>query len=315
MRRIVSRARGRDECPIVSDVLTSSLPLPIVAAFTVLTLALAALWAARVSTSPRAAHAWIVPGAISLILAMIGGLIDARGLIVLLAFAAACVAANRASGIAVRILTHAIMLAIGAGLFLHVMPGIDNPRVIGDAVLGPGAVPYSKFLNFDKGVAGLCLLGLYAPDRIATDEGARHVPGILWRFAVITATVMALSLALGYVRWDPKLPAWWPLWTWSMVALTALPEEAVFRAVFQTWIARGLDRMDIAIVGAGVLFGIAHLVGGPGYVLLASVAGIGYGWVYASTRSIAAAIATHAGVNTIHFLFFTYPALAHRAVA
>ena len=59
-----------------------------------------------------------------------------------------------------------------------------------------------------------------------------------------------------------------------------------------------------------MLFGVAHLAGGWGYVVLAALAGFGYGWIYASTGSIAAAIATHAGLNTLQFLLFTYPALA-----
>ena len=59
-----------------------------------------------------------------------------------------------------------------------------------------------------------------------------------------------------------------------------------------------------------MLFGVAHLAGGAVYVALAAVAGIGYGWIYASTRSIAAAILAHAGLNTVHFLLFSYPALA-----
>jgi membrane protease YdiL (CAAX protease family) len=37
--------------------------------------------------------------------------------------------------------------------------------------------------------------------------------------------------------------------------------------------------------------------------------GLGYGWVFASTRSLAAAILTHAGLNAVHFVFFTYPGL------
>src|SRR5581483_5664779 len=168
-----------------------------------LTLALALLWAP--------ARAWIVPGVLALIFALVGGLIDLRGLIGLLAFAAACIAANRARGLLLVVVTHAIMVAIGAGLFLHLLPGIDNPLVVSDAVLSPGAAPYSKYLNFDKGVAGLFLLGLYAPDRLTSDEGLRHVPGLLWRFAIITTVVMALSFALGFVRWDPKLPSWWPM--------------------------------------------------------------------------------------------------------
>jgi membrane protease YdiL (CAAX protease family) len=277
-----------------------------VAAFAALTLAVLSLWI------PRPAWSWMVPGALALAFAFVSGLIDHRAALGLLAFAAACIAANRARGLPAAVAAHAIMVAIGAGLFLHLMPGFDNPRVIGEVVIGHDALPYSKFLNFDKGLAGLFLLGLYAPDRVACDKGIRHVPGMLWRLAVTVVVVMALSFAIGYVRWDPKLPVFWPIWTWSMVILTAMPEEAAFRAVLQTGIARRFDAAPpaAAIVVAGLLFGIAHLAGGPGLVLLATVAGIGYGWVYASTGSIGLAILTHAGLNAMHLLFFTYPALA-----
>lgn len=254
----------------------------------------------------------MLPAVLSLALALGGGLMDARGLVAALSLAVACVVARHASG-ALALVAQLVMLLLGAALFVHAVPGFDNPRVLHDVVLGPDALPYSKYLNFDKGIAALCLLGLYAPACTTSDEGARHLAGIAWRFAVVVAIVMALTLVVGYVRWDPKLPSWWPLWLWSMLFLTALPEEAAFRGVVQTELAQALGHRRyaamIAVVAAGMLFGAAHLAGGPTYVLLATVAGIGYGWVYASTRSLGAAIVTHAGLNTIHLLFFTYPAL------
>lgn len=202
---------------------------------------------------------------------------------------------------AVRIVAHALLLLVCAALFLHRVPGYENPQVDG------------RYLNFDKGLAGLILLAVYARDVVRHDEGLRHVGGFLWRFAILVAVLMALAAAIGYVRWDPKLPLWWPTWMLSMVFLTALPEEALFRGVAQTSIERWLgprpSATAIAVVIAGMLFGVAHLAGGPAYVVLATVAGIGYGWIYASTRSIAAAIAAHAGLNAVHFLFFSYPSL------
>ncbi|MEO8256526.1 MAG: CPBP family intramembrane glutamic endopeptidase [Acidobacteriota bacterium] len=290
-----------------------SLPLPIIGAFGALTLALVALWAPRVSESPYAPLFWTLPCAVAAALGLGGGLIDARGLLGLLFFAVACAAAKRARGSPMAIATHMLMFAACASLFLHVVPGVSNPPLVTDVVLGPGSTPYTKYLNFDKGMAGLLLLGLYAADQAAADQGARHLAAFLWRFVVVTAVVMGLSLALGYLWWDPKLPPWWPAWTWSMVFLTALPEEALFRGVVQPLIARRLASTDrgttAAIVIAAVLFGIAHLAGGPVPVAFASAAGLGYGWIYASTHSIGAAVAAHAGLNAIHFLFFSYPAL------
>jgi hypothetical protein len=43
---------------------------------------------------------------------------------------------------------------------------------------------------------------------------------------------------------------------------------------------------------------------------MASVAALGYGSIDASTRSIGAAVAAHAGLNIVHLRFFSYPALA-----
>lgn len=255
----------------------------------------------------------MLPCVLSLAAALLSGLLDVRGLSILLGFAGVCFIARRAASTAVSVLAHVVMFTVCAALFLHVLPGFDNPRVVSEAVLGPGSMPYTKYLNIDKGMAGLFLLGVYASGGTATDEGLRHVPAFLWRFVVFVTVVLVLSLGAGYVRWDPKLPSWWLMWLWSMVFLTALPEEALFRGIAQTGIERwfGRHRMatGAAIVIAGLLFGIAHLGGGWTYVVLASAAGVGYGWIYASTHSIGAAILAHAGLNTVHFLLFSYPAL------
>jgi membrane protease YdiL (CAAX protease family) len=210
------------------------------------------------------------------------------------------------------------MLLVCGGLMLHVMPGFNNPIVISERIVSPGGVPYTKYLNFDKAVAGLFLVGLYAPDLFARhQQPARTVTDIgefTWRFAVLVAVVVALSLATGFVRWDPKMPSWFPLWAWSILFLTVVPEEALFRGVIQTSLERRLDggrrATVVAIAIAGLLFGLAHAAGGMTYVVVATVAGFGYGWIYAALRSLGASIAAHFCLNVIHILLFTYPALA-----
>jgi uncharacterized protein len=279
-------------------------PFPLLA-FVALT---AALLSVRVG--PRV---WATAGVVACAFATAAGIVDGRGLIAIGALALLCVWSRGATRLPWPIVANASMLALCAAFFVHVLPGFDNPRVVDADVLGPGSLPYTKYLNFDKGVAGLFLLGLVvAPEAIPGDGRTRTVV-TLGRLALLVGVVMALSLGVGYVRWDPKLPSWTPLWLWSMLLLTALPEEALFRGVVQSAIERWVDdrryATAAAVVIAGVLFGIAHLAGGPMYVLLASVAGVGYGWIYASTRSIGWAIAAHAGLNTVHFLLFSYPAL------
>ena len=61
---------------------------------------------------------------------------------------------------------------------------------------------------------------------------------------------------------------------------------------------------------AGVVFGLAHYAGGVWSVVLATIAGIGYGWIFWRTNRIEASILAHFLVNTTHILCFTYPARA-----
>ncbi len=284
--------------------------------FVVLTVAMVLVWGRRFSSSTLAAWAWLIPAVLAVVMAAADGVIAPSGVLLLAVLGAACGAAAGAASPALRRGAHAIMFVVAAGLMLHALPGFHNPVAVHRVVLGPASTPYTKYLNFDKGMAGLLLLAVYLPQLPARDEGTRHAGAFAWRFALVTAVVLALSVAANFVQPQPKAPDWWPLWVWSMVFLTALPEEVVFRGVVQTWLQTRLQSWPhgnlTALVIAGVLFGIAHAAGGVVYVCLSTVAGIGYGWIYARTRSIAAAILAHAGLNAVHFFLFTYPSVAVR---
>ena len=282
-------------------------------AFAALTLALIALGAPRRFARPRAIEWWVLPFVVALGAAVSGGLLDTRGLIALLVLGTACRVSHHAPDGALRGFAHAVMLLMSTGILLHALPGFANPRVLDAVQLSADSAPYTKYLNLDKGLLGLFLLGLYAPARAGGGDPLRLGRRFLVGFTMLAVVAVTLTVLVGYARWDPKLPPWWPMWLWSMAFLTALPEEAVFRHVIQgglqNWLGgAGRERL-LAAALAGVLFGLAHLSGGWTYVALASVAGIGYGWIYAATGSIAAAILAHTGLNLVHLLFFSYPAL------
>ena len=131
-----------------------------IAAFAALTLALICLWLPRPElTSPRVPW-WGVIFAAALAAAVIDRLVDARGLVALLALGVTCVAANRLDPGQLRVVAHASMLTLSAALLLHVVPGFANPLVLDAIRLSPDAEPYTKYLSFDKGAVGLLLLGL-----------------------------------------------------------------------------------------------------------------------------------------------------------
>ena len=134
-------------------------------------------------------------------------------------------------------------VAVMAGLLaVHAMSGFQNPVVLRDVVLSSGAMPYTQYVNFDKTLAGVLVLALgwFAPLRTVRDWSA-----MLRRAAPIVgatiAVVMAASLALGFVRFDPR---WTPLfWVWAPInlLLTCVSEEALFRGFLQREIGVALD--------------------------------------------------------------------------
>ena len=284
----------------------------VLASFAMLVVAMLTLWAPRLAAARSAELWWVLPFGAALMLAVASGLVDARGLAAVLILAAACHFTHHAPSLPLRGVALAIVLVITGGLLAHALPGFANPLVLDAVPLSEDSLPYTKYLNFDKGVAGLFLLGLIAPHRTARRSLAPAAP-LVARFALVTAVVLTATVATGFARWDAKLPAWWALWTWSMVFLTALPEEAVFRHLIQgglqDWLGGTRRARWIALATGGVMFGLVHLAGGWTYVALATMAGLGYGWIYGASGSIAASILAHTGLNLLHLLFFSYPAL------
>ena len=202
-------------------------------------------------------------------------------------------------------------LAMGLGLF----PGFARTVLIDNVILSPGAATYSLELGFHKVVAGILVLGVIHDDRV---RSWRELGGILRSAApvlvVTIIAVMAVALAMGYVRFDPKWHALFLVWAPINLLFTCVCQEAFFRGFVQCELAKiGSNRQLAAMAALGVaaiLFGLAHFGGGWQYVCAATVAGLGYGWAYQRTQRVEAAVAVHFGVNAAHFLLFTYPSLA-----
>ena len=95
----------------------------------------------------------------------------------------------------------------------------------------------------------------------------------------------------------------------GMLWMVALREEFFFRGLVQRWLGRWLKGDWAGLVAASVLFGLLHLGfrGFPNwrFAILAAVAGAFYGRAYLTTRSVRAAMVTHALVNTVWRVFFS----------
>ena len=125
---------------------------------------------------------------------------------------------------------------------------------------------------------------------------------------------MGSALATNYVRFDPKIPPYLWLWMLSNFFIVCMAEEAFFRGFVQKELSIFLQSTKggqwLAIIVGAISFGLLHYSGGPIYIALSTVAGIGYGYAYMKSQRIEAAMLTHFLVNLTHILLFSYPALA-----
>lgn len=199
-------------------------------------------------------------------------------------------------------------------LGLHLLPGFSNPVAVRNEILSPGGIPYTQYVNFDKTLGAVLLLGClgWTPMR-SRDQWRlalrRTVPMMLGTVSI----VMAASLALGYVGFAPRWTAWFYLWAPLNLFTTCMSEETFFRFFAQNELRHALPQRYagvLAVVVSGALFGLAHAAGGWRYVLLAGMAGLGYALAYERTARLEMSVLTHFALNTVHFLLFTYPALA-----
>ena len=281
-----------------------------------LSLAIASLWLPpRASAGTLPLQRTISAGwlALAVVHGYTTGVVMPLGVLAILAFGLLCYLESRRH----QVLTTIVTVVFSLALMAHVVPGFSNLLIVRDIVLSPGAVPYALYLNFDKAQIALFLLAFGPPllssgtDVVTMLKGA--VPGAL----VLIAVLMACALWVGQVRLDLKWPEIFPVWAWANLVFTCAAEEALFRGVIQRrlqadsaspTLGNGKGIAGLAI--AGIVFGLAHYAGGVWSVMLATIAGIGYGWIFWRTNRIEASILAHFLVNTTHILCFTYPARA-----
>jgi len=126
-----------------------------------------------------------------------------------------------------------------------------------------------------------------------------------FRVALIATAAYAIvgvpiGLATGFLEWNPRPDAVRlavaPI---AIYLATGVPEEFLFRGLIQNALERAIGRAALPL--ASIIFGLAHLPD-VRYVLLATIAGVAYGWVYLATRRITASAVTHALVDWIWVL-------------
>ena len=211
-----------------------------------------------------------------------------------------------------RYLGHGLFIFLALALAMHWLPGFHNGRAIAAQRFTADAVPFAMYLNLDKPLIGFWLL-LVCPWIVARRSLRLSVYATAMALAVSSVLALGGALLLDMISWAPKWPDQTCLWVLNNLLLVTLVEEALFRGYVQGGLSRYFKHLpygeNLALLLASLLFGLVHMGAGWQWTLLAGLAGVGYGLAY-RFGGLGAAIATHFGLNLLHFALFTYPMLA-----
>jgi len=210
---------------------------------------------------------------------------------------------------AVRASGHLLFMGLAAGLAIHWLPGFFSARAIAGVRFSPEAAPFSLYLNLDKPLIGFWIV-LACPWVFTAVTLRRSIITTSLTLPITTAICLTTAVVLGLIGWVVKWPEQGGIWALNNLLLVTLTEELLFRGYIQGGLARLLKRAPfhqlLAIILASLIFGVSHLGAGWQWMLLAAMAGVGYGIAY-RFGGLPAAVITHFGLNLVHFSLFTYP--------
>jgi membrane protease YdiL (CAAX protease family) len=218
-------------------------------------------------------------------------------------------------GKSTRFLLFSTAILISLALAFHFLPGFHNWELASKLSISKGAYPYNLWLNFDKPFIGIFALAFSIPLISSRLQLLRTLKISLPMSIVGILMMMGISLHFNQVQWDPKIPVITLVWLFDNLIFVSIPEEAFFRGFIQRQLYHRFGKNRIAscasICVTSLFFTSLHLiwVANLPFLCLVFVASMIYGTIYQVTQSIEASIFCHFGLNAIHFLFFTYPAL------
>lgn len=208
---------------------------------------------------------------------------------------------------------------IGGALALGLVAGTWD-RALKIPVPGNTSIGLAFFL---AAALGLFLYTAVRPLRtldVGLAPGRRDLGLAAAGFLGILLTAIPLGFAIDFVVWNPRLsdPGFALARLLGLIVFVAIPEELLFRGFIQEGVAR-LTTARAGWIITSLVFGLSHITKKTGltalqreelfglnwrYAALATIAGLGYGWVYRRTGKVSAAALTHGMVNWVWSGYF-----------
>lgn len=252
---------------------------------------------------------------LAVVAGVLGGYVTLVGAGALAVFVSVAYAATK---VEVTPIVRAVLTSIAAVLALllavHALPGFNNLRILDNVNLSADSVPYTLYANFDKAAVGLVLLAFFCNRSASWAEFFATLKKSFPLIALTVGSVLGTALVLGVVKPDFKIHDSIVSFIFINLFFTCVAEEAFFRGLLQEKLSLKLAHKKhgekVTVAFSALLFGVVHLGGGIAYMALATIAGLGYACIYSATKRIEAPIIAHFLFNLVHFVGFTYPALA-----
>ncbi|CAA0120860.1 Uncharacterised protein [BD1-7 clade bacterium] len=199
-----------------------------------------------------------------------------------------------------------LLVALAFGLAQHLVPGFNNLQVIDHQVVKPNSVPFTLYLNIDRPVAALLIL-LAWPHSLTS---FRRIPAAWLMLGIaLLASIFAIALQMGIVRFAPAVAPWYLLFFVNNLLIVSFSEELLFRGLLLNQLMQRVG-VVLALIISSAVFGLVHWPGGTAYMILAALTGIAYGLAFIASGRLWVAMLVHASFNTTHLLLFSYPLLA-----
>jgi membrane protease YdiL (CAAX protease family) len=180
--------------------------------------------------------------------------------------------------------------SLGLAVKYHLLPALPVPS--------PGGYDASRLVGL---VAGLYFFLVARPLEgvgYRWSLSVRDVTTAVLVFAAYALIAVPVGFATHFITWNPRVAM--PdvvLRPIVIYLVTAVPEEFLFRGLIQNLLSRWLG-IPLGLVIGSVIFGLSHLPD-PRYAVLATIAGVAYGWVYLRTGKVTASAVTHALVDAV----------------